>query len=155
MQNLTKLAQRFAGRRHDGDNLQCSDQSVSGRGKIPKDEVAALFASQVQMLLNQSVHDISVAYLRAEHLAAIPVQDLVQAEVAHDRGNERIFLQLISRQQIDRSDGHQLVPIQRESVIVTEQKPISVSVVGKPECSARFLNEARESRRVGASAICD
>ena len=38
-------------------------------------------------------------------------------------------------------------------MIVAEQKPISISVMGDPESGTRFLNKARESRRVGASAV--
>src|ERR1700682_4743405 len=115
--------------------------------------MSALFPSEVQMLLNQSLHDKSISDLGPEYLAAVAMQDLVQTEVAHHGGDQSVLLQPISGQQIDGRDGQKLIAIQGYSVFVTKEKAVSIPIVGNAKRGARVSNMARESCWVGATAF--
>src|SRR5271166_1592464 len=98
VQDLTKVAKSFSSTRHDGHNLQRGDKAVPGGRKVPEDEMAALLTTEVQLVLNHGVYDESVADIRAQHLATVPTQDFIEAEVAHHCRDERVCAQLISCQ---------------------------------------------------------
>src|SRR5271165_1476421 len=70
VQDLTKLAKRFSGPRHDGHNLQRRYQAVPGGRKISEDEVTTLFSPEVQLVLNHRVDDEPVTHIRSQYLSS-------------------------------------------------------------------------------------
>src|SRR4051794_13943183 len=70
LQTCLELAQRFARFMHDSEDLKCADNTVTGRAEFSKDNMAALFAAEIEILLQHFFNHITIANLCPDYLAA-------------------------------------------------------------------------------------
>ena len=81
------------------------------------------------------------------------MQRLVEAEIAHHRGDERAFRERPLLEEIERGDGHDVVAVHQFAVFVAEEHAIGVAVVGDPELGPGLLHQALNLRRESAAAV--
>ena len=137
-----QFAQRLAGRVHDAQNLQRADDAVAGGGEIAEDDVAALFAAEIEISRDHFFDDVTVADFRANDFAAMRGERFIETEIAHDRGDERVLLQPAGAQKIDRGDGENLVAIDNLAVFVAKQNAIGVAIVSDADMRAALFDDA-------------
>src|SRR5206468_10664237 len=108
--------------------LERTDNSVAGRGEITKNDVTALLAAEIQFPLHHFFDDITIAHFRADHFSALCAECLVEAEIAHHRGHDRILLKPASAQKVAGRDREDFIAIDNLSVLVAKQDTISVAI---------------------------
>ena len=96
---------------------------------------------------------MAVADFCAEHLAAARFERLVEAEVTHDSGDQRVSLQATSLEVVDGGDGHDLVAIDEVSIFITEQDAVGVTIVRDANLGSAFADEFLDLLGVGAAAV--
>ena len=78
---------------HDSQNLERTDNAVAGSGEITKDDVTALFAAEIEFLLRHLFNHVAVANFRPQDFSAVRGERLIEAEIAHHGGHDRVLLQ--------------------------------------------------------------
>ena len=96
---------------HDAQDLQRSNQAVTGRGIVAKDHVTALFPSEVEAVAQHFINDIPVTYRGAHHAPPRRRNSGVQTGVAHHRADERLLGELLLRQHIKAGDSHEIISV--------------------------------------------
>ena len=76
----------------------------------------------------------------------------IQAEIAHDGGDQRIVAQLAGAQKIDSGNGEDFVTIDNLAVVVAEQDAIGIAVVSDADIGVAQLHGALNFLRVRAAA---
>ncbi len=109
--------------------------------------MAALLAADVEIVPKHRLDDVAVADFRAQNLAAVRGDRLVEAEVAHDRGDERVSIEPSGPEKIHRGDRHDLVAVHDLAVLVAKQRAVRVAVVGDAHMRTGFLHIAARHAR--------
>ncbi len=79
---------------HDPENLERADDAIAGGCEIAKNNVAALFAAEIEISCNHFLDHVAIAHFCADDFAAIRGKCLIQAEIAHHRRDQRVVAQL-------------------------------------------------------------
>ena len=98
LETFLQFAQRLTGRVHDSQNLERADNSVAGRREIAKNDVAALFAAEIELPRDHFFDHITIPDFGANYLSAVLGEDFIQTKVAHHRCDERVVAELTGLQ---------------------------------------------------------
>ena len=138
---------------HDAKHGKRGDQAVSGEQVVGEDDMARLLAAQRQIALEQLLHHVLVADLRAyEADAALGERDL-EADVAHHGGHDGVALQASVRLQPPRAHQHDGVAVDHAPTFVHEDRAIAVAVEGDAEPEASVDDSSDQLVRVCGSAV--
>ena len=77
----------------------------------------------------------------------------IQAEIAHDRCDQRVPLEASAPEEIHGRDRHDLVAVHQLAVFVAQQHAVGIPVVRDADMGLRFLHQFLDLVRVGAAAI--
>ena len=152
-QDFFEFAERLTGLNHDAEDLECADDAVSCGCEVTEDHVSALLATDIVSLAKHGLDHVAVANFGAKHAATMGFQCLIESEVAHHCGDERISVQASAFQVIDGSDGHDLVAIDELAVLVAEQHAVGVTVMRDADLGLAFAGEALDVLGMRAAAI--
>ncbi len=85
-----EVGERAPGAGHLGHEVQAGQHAVAGRGVLAHDDVARLLAAEREAALGHRLEHVAVADAGLHDRDAVVGHRPVQAEVAHDRGDERV-----------------------------------------------------------------
>ena len=114
---------------HDAQNLKRADDAIAGGGKIAEDDVAALFATEIEFLMHHLFKHVTVTDFCAHDFSATRGERFIEAKIAHDGGDDCVLLQPASFQKIQRCDGQNLVAVHNLTVLVTKKNAVCAGSV--------------------------
>src|SRR3984893_796583 len=115
--------------------------------------MSALSPAEVQISLHHFLDHITVAHFGANHFAASGSDRLVESEIAHHRGDERVLLQLSRAQKIDSGNGENFIAIDNFAIFIAKKNAIGVAVVSNADVRATFFDDALDLFRMRAAAF--
>ncbi len=133
---------------HHPQNLQGRDQAVARGAEIAHDDVAALLAPQVEVLLAHGGQHVLIAHPGADGLAAGRGDGGLQPGVAHDGGRQCFFGQGAGGQLFQGENGHDVVAVNERALFVAQQDAVGVAVVGQADVGLVLADQAAEVLRV-------
>ena len=140
MTSCGKRVQHFASREsgvavraHDPQNLQGGHQAVARGAEVAENQMAALFAAEIEAVVQHFINHVLIADGGANHLAAGGFDRRFQAGVAHHRGHQGFFGERFLREHVQRGDGHDVVAVNQRAGFVAEQHAVGVAVVRDAE----------------------
>ena len=152
-ENFFEFAERLAGFDHDAQDLECANDAVARGGVVAEDHMSALLAADIVSIAEHGFDDIAVADLGAEDFSPVGFEGFIEAEVAHDGGNQRAAFKAAALEVIDCCDGHNLVTIDQLTIFVTEQDAVRIAVVGDTDVRLALAGELLDLLWMGASAV--
>ncbi len=123
--HLARLPPGLDDRRQD---LQRRDQPVAGRRVIAQDDVAGLLAAEIAAKAAHLFDDIAVADPGAVQTDALPGEIMLEAEIRHDRGDQRAAREAVAMRQLGRDQRHQLIAVENDAALVGDDQPVGVAV---------------------------
>src|ERR1700730_1851478 len=151
-ETLFQFAEWLPGRVHDPQDLEGADDAVASRREIAKDDVAALFAAEIQISRYHFFNHVTVAHFCANDFAVGGIDSFVETEIAHHGRDQRVGFQLRIFQEIDRGDGENLIAIDNLALLVAKQDAIGVAIMGDTDVRAGFFHDALNFFRVRTAA---
>ena len=137
---------------HDPQNLKCTDDAVAGGCEIAEDNVAALFAAEVEISRNHFFNHVTISHFGANHSAAVGRERFVQAKVTHHGRDQRVIAKLIRFQKIERGDDQNFVTINDLAVFIAKQNPVGVAIVSDTDIGVGQFYDALNFVRMGTAA---
>src|SRR4030042_5146195 len=129
---------------HDCQNLKGGEDSVTGRVVIEKDSVARLFPSQVILTSNHLLNDITIAYLRSDHLSTGLFKGFIQADIAHHRCDHGTFLKTILRQKMEAADSKDFITVHEATPAIDKDDSIRIPIQGNSNIGSFFEDESAQ-----------
>ena len=118
--------------------------------------MAGLLAADRIIMLEHFLQHIAVANSSLNSMAAMSLHSLMQTNVAHNRGNEHIVMQLAALHKLQSANQHNLVAVHSLAVFVNNQAAVSVAVVSNANMSANLDNLLLQSLQMRrAAAVVD
>src|SRR6267142_562771 len=107
---------------------------------VAEDEMAALFAAEIEIVLEHSVDDIFVSNDAADDFPARPGDDRIKSGIAHDRAHKRFVSEFSLRQHLEGSNRHDVIPIQELARFIAKENSVSIAIVRNANIGAVFPN---------------
>ncbi len=148
-----QLAHRPAALDHDGQDLKRRHQAVAGGGMVVQDQVARLFAAQVEPARSHPLHDVTVADLGPLQHEAVAGQGALKAQVGHHGGDHAAALQHAPPGPVTADQRHDLVAVDHLAVFVANDQPVGVAVQGDADVGPPVADHGRQGLRVGRAAV--
>ena len=96
----------------------------------------ALLAAEVVAVAQHFINDLPVADAGAHDPPACRGDGRLQPRVAHDRADQGFLRQLSLREQVQPSDGHDVVSVDQFALLVAEQEAVGIAVVRNAQVGA-------------------
>ena len=117
-------------------HLQRRDQTVAGCRVVGEDDVAGLLAAEIATQAAHLFVDIAIADRGAVQPDPLPGQVAFEAEIGHDRRNQRTAGELPAARQVHRDQRHQLIAIENDATLVGDNQPVCVAIERDPDIGA-------------------
>src|SRR3954454_6205533 len=137
---------------HDAQDLKRANDAVTGGGEIAENDMATLFAAEIQFLVDHFFKYIAITHLRAHNLSPARCERFIKANIAHYSGDDRVLSQPASLKKIQSCDGEDLVAIDDLAVLVAQKNAIRVAIMGDADIRAADLHKALDLLRMHAAA---
>ena len=152
-EDFFEFAERFAGFDHDAQDLERANDAVARGGVVAEDHMSALLAADIVSIAQHGFDHIAVADLGAEDFSTVGFEGFIEAEVAHDGGNQGAALEAAALEVIHRRDGHDLIAIDQLAVFVAEQDAVGIAIVGDTDVRLALAGELLDLLGMGAAAV--
>ena len=113
--------------------------------------MAGLLAAEVEAVFAHRLDDIAVADLGAVQREAEAVQEALQPEIGHDRGDDAAAGKLAVRRPASRDQRHDLVAVDDVAVLVGDDEPVGVAVERDADVGAMLAAPPRTWLRARSS----
>ena len=120
---------------------------------VVQDDVAGLFATEVEAALAHPFHDIAVADLGALQREVVVVQQPLEPEVGHDRGDHTTALEQATFCPVEGDEGHDLVAVDDLTLLVTDDDPVGVAVESNADVGAVAFDRLGQGFGMGRTAV--
>ena len=134
---------------HARHQREPGEQPVAGRRVVEEDQVAALLAAEAQVCGAQRLQHVPVADGGGVHRDPGVAHRVVEAEVAHDGGDDGVLRELAALVQRQRADGQDRVAVDEVAVGGDGQAAVGVAVVGDAEVGAVRPHRVDQRPEVG------
>ena len=114
--------------------------------------MAGLLAAQVVATFAHRFHDVAVAHIGLDDLAARFAQCYVQPHVAHDGCHQGLLFEKFALEHVAGADGHDVVAVHLVAEFIADDDPVGVSVQGDADIGAMLFDRFTDHRWTGRTA---
>lgn len=115
---------------HDREDLESRHQAVACGGVVGKDQVSRLFSTKDGTEIAHGLADVAIADRGTDEADLVGVEGVIQAEIAHDRGDDGVMRQASARSESGGADREDLVAVKDLAFLIDEEEAIGVSIEG-------------------------
>ena len=118
---------------HDLKDVQCRQDPVAGRRTVAEDQVTRLLAAEVVVAAQHFFHDVTVANSGAFELCADALEGDLEAHIAHDGTDDRVFAQFALTHHLDGTDRQDFVAVDDLASVIDDHQAVGVTVEGNAD----------------------
>ena len=152
-QTSGELAQFLLARHHDLHHLEAGQDAVSRRSVLGENDMAGLLSAQTAAVLAHVFIDVLVADRGFGVADPGRVERLVQAEIGHQGGDDRVGEQLAALLHVLAVDVKDVVAGDDIALFIDAQAAVRIAVVGEADVQPVVHNELLQSLNVRRTGV--